>query len=362
MIQVKALRIYQKDIPLYVTALPLSELRDHMELDDYRTDNPNGYQRPLVPRRKAEIAKYVTEGKGLLPTSILACVRKEDEAALSFEDTKPVGQFAVSGTLTIPDGTKLWIVDGQHRSYGVRYAYEFKDALELAAYPFPLTIMVGVDRYTEMLHFNIINTTQKKMPTDIADRHLVQQAEKEGRELIIRGREKDYIRAKATRMVDALNDAQGPWFHKIAIPGVPGRDQGLIRQHAMVTSIEPALKDPWLSVQVEDRVAKLLARYWNALAELWVEAFESPSNYRVQATVGVYSLHGVFPSVVHLCLSQQDFSQQRINELLAATPITSEFWHKEEGHPYTLGTGMASIRALIQYIKDVLPEIPVVGL
>ena len=290
----------------------------------------------------------------------LASAREKRPRSISTRKSH-VGQFAVAGTLTILDDAKLWIVDGQHRSHGVNYAYDRKGAIELADYPFPVTIMVGVDQYREMLHFNIINTTQRKMPTDIADRHLVQQAAREGLDMVVRGREKDYVRAKATRIVDALNEIQGPWFHNIAIPGVPGKEKGLVRQHAMVASLMPTLRDSWLAAR-EDEVVKLLAMYWNALAELWADAFESPKDYRVQATVGVYTMHGVFPSVVQLCLSERAFSQQKMKEMVEATGITSKFWHKVDGDPYTLGTGMASIRALTEYIKGELPAFSAVGL
>ena len=43
---------------------------------------------------------------------------------------------------------------------------------------------------------------------------------------------------------------------------------------------------------------------WYATGELsatvWSEAFEKPKEYRVQATVGLYSLHMVFPSVIQI--------------------------------------------------------------
>ena len=67
----------------------------------------------------------------------------------------------------------MWIVDGQNRFFGVERAYESGASPELEDYPFPVSIIMNVDQYREMVHFNIINTTQKKMPTDIVDRHLV---------------------------------------------------------------------------------------------------------------------------------------------------------------------------------------------
>ncbi len=306
----------------------------------------------------SEMAKYITQHQGVLPTSVLLCTRESDEVPITFEVTSNgLDGSAELGVIRIPDNAVLWVVDGQHRLFGMSRAYE-KGEVDLASYPFPFTVMVGVDRYEEMTHFNIINTTQKKMPTDIADRHLVQKAEREGINLIAKGKEKEYIRAMATRIVDKLNDAPGPWHHQIAIPGVPGRDSGLVRQHTMVVSIEPALKDSFLGARNEDEIVKLLTSYWGALEKVWSEAFASPGDYRAQATVGVYSLNMVFPSVIQLCLAERaDFTEVKMREIWEGSGIQASFWSKDVdvGDTLTLGTGMASIRALAAYLREELP-------
>jgi DGQHR domain-containing protein len=362
MFKTPALRIQQKGVTQYVTAAPLRELRKHCRVDYYRPDNPKGYQRPLVDRRLAEVAKYVTDEAGVLPTSILVCAREEDPIKVAFEEQGNIDGFAVWGMLTVPDGAVLWLVDGQHRFHGVDRAFVRDGDVGLDDYPFPVTVMTGVDQYGEMRHFNIVNTTQRKMPTDIADRHLVMQAEREGLTLIAgkQSGEKQYFRAKATRIVDRLNEETGPWYHQIAIPGVPGRDSGLFRQHGMVVSLESSLKDSFLKTLNDDESAKLLGHYWRALNTVWPEAFDTPGEYRVQATVGVYSLHSVFPSVVQVCLAEHELSEKKMADIWGATGLTSEFWHKQMGDPLTLGTGMASIRALAQSITEALPKAPAV--
>lgn len=356
MIEVPALKIQQHDVALLVTALPLGELRKHAEVDYYKPDNPEGYQRPLVDRRLADIGKYVTEQSGILPTSVLVCVRDEDSNPPRFTPDGPVGEFAQSGTLTVPDGAVLWLVDGQHRHFGVNRAYE-RGAAELANFAFPVTVMMGVDRFVEMKHFSIINTEQRKMLTDIVDRHMVIRAEREGLSMIAAGRrgERDYQRAKSTRITDALDEKPGPWYHQIQIPGVEGRDRGLFRQHGMVASLEHIHRDALLSGMTEGEVTELLARYWRALAGVWPDAFAEPAKFRVQATVGVYSLHMVFPTVVQFCVGEGGLTEDKMREVWEATGIPSDFWHKEGGNPLTLGTGMASIRAIAQHFKDILP-------
>ena len=156
MFQIPALRIDQKGVAMFITALPLGELRKHIKVDYWGPDNDEGYQRPLVDRRLSDVAKYVNEEEGVLPTSILVCVRDGDSDQPTFEVTEGSEEFAQRGILNIPEGATLWVVDGQHRVFGVGRAYERNGDIGLVDYPFPVTIMTGVDRYKEMNHFNIV--------------------------------------------------------------------------------------------------------------------------------------------------------------------------------------------------------------
>ena len=361
---VSALRISQgglgddgsDGLTLYVTAMTLSQLRKHAKVDMWTPSNSDGYQRPLVDRRLRELAKYVQQEEGVLPTSVLVGTRLGDEPQVEPCGFDEDNHAVASGQLKIPDGATLWVIDGQHRLYGVDYAYE-RGAEQLKDYPFPVCVLWDVDRFSEMVHFNIINTRQRKMSTDIVDRHLVQIQKVRGLQMVASGArgEKEYLRAQATQVVDLLNDALGVWQHQIAIPGVPGRDKGLVRQHAMVVSIEPLLKDAWVRGAADDDRVKVLVNFWDAAKEAWPGAFDSPKDYRIQATVGIYSLHMVLPVIIQRCLEHNDLSKDRMRDLLAAMNLPDDFWHKEDGDPLTLGTGMASIRALGQYLTDQLP-------
>ena len=362
---IAALRIVQKgqgeagerEMELYVTAMTLEQIQKYSQVDEWSTSNDDGYQRPRTERRLRELARYVLEEEGILPTSVLVGVRPDDEPRIEPKGFGGGDSAVSAGHLHIPDDAVLWVIDGQHRLYGVNHAYE-RGADHLASYPFPVCIMWDVERYLEMVHFNIINTRQRKMSTDIVDRHLVQRLQKEGIQMMAsnsRG-EKEYMRAAATQIVDRLNEAPGLWQHQISIPGVAGRDQGLVRQHAMVVSIEPFLKDAWVKGIPDDDKVKVLVNFWEAATEAWPEAFDSPRDYRVQATVGIYSLHTLLPVIVQRCLEDRDLSKDKMRDLLVGMGISGQFWHKEEGDPLTLGTGMASIRALAHYLTGMLPQ------
>ena len=363
--EISALRVLQKGlgetdthgVEIYVTAMTLDQIMKYAKVDEWTTTNSDGYQRPRVQGRLRDLAKYILEDQGVLPTSVVVGTRPCDEPRIEPEDFAQDGSAVSAGKLLFPDGATLWVIDGQHRIYGVHHAYE-RGADQLKEYPFPVCIMRDVDRYTEMLHFNIVNTRQRKMSTDIVDRHLVQMKQAKGIQMVAAGSrgEKDYIRALATQVVDSLDETEGVWQHQIAIPGVAGRDKGLVRQHAMVVSIEPFLKDSWVRGISDDDKVKVLVNFWDAAKGAWPEAFASPKDYRLQATVGIYSLNMLLPVIVQRCLEDRDLSKEKMQALLEGMDLAQDFWHKEDGDPLTLGTGMASIRALTHTLMERLPQ------
>src|SRR3970040_1552775 len=114
-----ALRFRQKrpDVNLYSAVVPLKDLLGRSLPDTYRHDNRQGYQRPLTPSRLRQVSTYLREEEGVLPTSLLLCIRQPDHA--SFEAAGIESRGGHARVLTIPAGVPLWLVDGQPRLAGL---------------------------------------------------------------------------------------------------------------------------------------------------------------------------------------------------------------------------------------------------
>src|SRR3990170_8599644 len=232
-----ALRFRQKrpDVNLYSVVLPLKDLLGRSHPDTYRHDNREGYQRPLTLSRLRQVSTYLREEEGVLPTSLLLCIRQPDHA--SFERAEIDSACGEPGMLTIPAGVTMWLVDGQHRLFGLERALTKDKADWVADYPVPVTIIDGIDAYEEMRYFHVVNTRQKGVPTDVVDRHLLTMREAEGTALLEREGERSYLRGRATMFCDVLNsDPASPWYGTIIMPGEKRRPHHLMRQHGMVTS------------------------------------------------------------------------------------------------------------------------------
>src|SRR4030065_21159 len=101
--ELEVTRINQKGIDLYLGWLPAEELIKRGRVDTWTPGHTDGYQRGLVPKRVGDVAWYLREAEGIMPTSILVSIRS---------DIKPDEE---KRKLDIPDEVILWLSDGQHR-------------------------------------------------------------------------------------------------------------------------------------------------------------------------------------------------------------------------------------------------------
>lgn len=339
-----------KDVNLYVTAIPLKELIGRFDSDTYSSENPSGYQRQVTNARLRKISQYVRDEEGLLPTSVVLCIRQPHNAI--FQSTA-----GDAGTITIAPDIPLWIVDGQHRLFGLQRAMVKDKAKWLADYALPVVIVDGIDDYEEMRTFHVINTRHKGVPTDIVDRHLETMRDSEGLALIEREGEKNYLRGRATTLTDVLNnDDSSPWQGMIRMPGDPLRPEHMLKQHSMVTSLEPVLKDSFMKRVSDEEAAKLLLNYWNAATDIWRTAFDTPKEYVIQKPLGAGALHHIFPDVLEICRSEDDFSQAKMADTLSYVGRSAGFWHIQRGHYMVRTTGSRAVKALAEYLRERLPR------
>ncbi len=352
-----AIRFRQKrpDVNLYVTALPVKDLLGRFSSDTYRSDNPAGYQRPVTPSRVRQLSSYLRTEEGILPTSIVLCIRQPHRA--QFEAAGLETGSGESGLLTIGPEVSLWVVDGQHRLSGLERALKKDKAKWVADYPLPVVVVEGIDRYEEMRYFHVINTRHRGVPTDVVDRHLLSMKEAEGVGLIEREGERGYQRARATMLTDLLDtDVSSPWRGMIRMPGEALRPEQTMRQHGMVASLDPVVNDSLIRRVSDEEAGKLLLNYWNAARDLWGSAFEAPQEYVIQKSLGAGALHQIFTDVLELCRAADDYSREKMNDTLSYVGRSAGFWHSVRGHHMVRQGGARYMRALAAYLRERLPR------
>lgn len=318
----------QSDTQLYFAVVKAKDLVAKLEAglwapDIFKASNQEGYQRSLSQARAREFGRFI-RGKGISPLSILINFRE--------------GTIGVSpdGTLELPDG-KAYIVDGQHRAAGISYALEMD--LSLGEYEVPIIVMSVPDRYEEARQFVIINRTQKGVRADLAERFLLQAVRREGRRALVDLRDSGVLRrvltrvewvTKAVEIADILNaDQISSWYRRIRLPNEP-RNGTVVAQKSFTDSLEPVLKDHYFEGKDTHVIATALRNYWNAIKELCEAAFEEPSEYVIQKTLGVGVLHKVFPRVSEVCTDNKGnrvLTKDMIKSLLQPLPqMNSGYW------------------------------------
>lgn len=201
------------------------------------------------------------------------------------------------GVLQIEEGRTVWLVDGQHRLAGLRYAAERKEDVNEMEYP--VIIMNQPSSYEEAKQFVIINKNKKGVRTDLAQRFLMQAVKEEGREKLRIMRDsgalagvglKDFEwNTAAIEITDILNsDKKHLWYGKIRLPNEP-KDGTVVTQGAFSTSLEPILKAYLFEGKPVQGIASAVGNYWDAIKELCEAAFENPDSYAIQKTTGCLS-------------------------------------------------------------------------
>jgi DGQHR domain-containing protein len=357
-VELPAMRLEQAGTKLYVTHLTAGDLsKGSIQVDAWSPTNTTGYQRMPIKARFRKIARYAMGkegGRPILPQAIVLNVR--EVGVLEFEDSG-----TGLGRLRIPHGTTLWEVDGQHRIGGLRYAVEqnpdFKD------YTVPVVITEGLSRLEEAVLFFVINTTQKRVPTDLAQRIIEQEMGDEVLKLKLVAEGKDWI-PLGTKIVDVLLQTPGhPWYGRIGVPGT--RLAGVqIKQVSFVTSLKPILVNSIYSQLEPEEIAQLLIRYWQAWEEVCPEAFQAPDEYVIQKTVGVFPLHMIAAQVFDMVRSEKGrITKDGIVEVIRALDRSlgekyesgSAFWHAKVGEAGKYA-GAKGFRIIAEILREHLPE------
>jgi len=358
-LKVPAMKVQQADTVLYLTFLRAKDVINGVsEVDAWSPSNRSGYQRMPTQARFRKIARYVMGkegGRPILPQAVVLNLR-EGGSPLKFT-TSEDGPF---GTLEIKHEQRLWEVDGQHRLGGLRVAVE--ENPPLGEYPVPVVITEGLSRLEEAVLFFVVNTNQKRVPTDLAQRLIEQQMKDPNLKLQIVAGGKDWI-PKGVKVVDAILAVSGhPWEGKIGIPG-PKTAGALTKQVSFVSSMKPLLTSLYGSVDPEE-IAQLLIRYWQAIEAVYPEAFADPDEYVIQKTVGIFPLHAIAPEVFDMVRTGHGkITKDALEEVISALDKNlakdyaggSDFWHGEDGEAAKYGS-QKGFRMLADIFREHLPK------
>lgn len=146
-ISLATILVRQNESRYYIASMPSEYLSDTCFTVTREDDPVEGFQRRLNENRAKEIAKYIDDKKGSIPTAIVLSAQEESNLkhnvknkTISFNRNK----------------NSFLVIDGQHRVWGFSKA---KNSVRV-----PVVIFEGLSRLEEAQLFIDINTNQQKVP------------------------------------------------------------------------------------------------------------------------------------------------------------------------------------------------------
>lgn len=371
-LRVRAIRFEQSGRVFYSSVIPAGDILSRSQVDEWSADVPEedaGYQRAPLGTRLRAVANYMEEADAVMPVGGLLNARAGTDAAhgqvLGFEADEDQSGPIQTGWLSVPSSaTPLFIVDMQHRLLGIQRAIEDDGREDLADFPMVLTIADGLSKIEEIEQFELINTTQKKVRTDLARRLMSIQLSDPDTALKYdqKGRKWE---ARGPKIADWLNHNSDVWHDGIMPPNKTKKDMptALSKETSFVTSLKPILQTPVFQRSEDEHVATFIDRYWTAVRNIWPDAFEQPALHVIHQTAGIYSLHMLMPEIVELVREEHGMDLKTVlsaeNFTKAMDPwsksLPPDFWARdaEEGAAQ-YGTGMGAFARLAATLRSKL--------
>lgn len=134
-----------------------------------------------------------------------------------------------------------------------------KDALEngsnnIEDFQLPVVILENVSKEDEITQFLQINTTAKKVKTDLASRllkELYEKNEMHKNSIICKG---DKWKMNGIKIADKLFELQNPpWYRRIRLPNAE-KEETTISQTSFVESLRPVIAEGLLSTLVDKNI------------------------------------------------------------------------------------------------------------
>jgi len=211
--------------------------------------------------------------------------------------------------LKIPNQPKAaWVIDGQHRMFGLRQAR--------TKYDLVVNAFVGLDVAEQAKQFKTINSKQKGVPTSLLY------------DLLDLTKDGTYVQQRGHELATKLNeDPESPWKGQI---DMTGSGDGLITQTRVVTALEGLISERGALFQYsEEEQYGILRNYFVAIKNIFGSDWANKNSVLTKA-LGFSALLTVLPQVLAICL--QRFSDFTVPSIVAVMKPMKTYSFSVENH------------------------------
>lgn len=309
---------------------------------DSQAPKQHGYQREPMTERLNGIAKYFAE-EGGRPTPIIVSVRLTDHDDIEeFEELFNEGR--------IDEIHHRWhkaivsVVDGQHRYLGLVRAQEKDPSFNPMV---AVQLNYGLEFKTEAEMFDIINSTQRKLPKALI--------EVTAGDIVDAGK-KTHAQMVREIAFSLARDKDSVWYNQVNMTGArdpkkPVTYEGLRRSTAnmftntVISRLQGRMQRNRDQADLNpEQVAK---DYWRLVSEACAPAWknqprpgrdpetgkpiEIPVEYRIKDLVGVAALAKLGHDIITSCLEHKDFKGEMVGFVSKLNEVD---WEKRPGNPW----------------------------
>jgi len=318
-IKANAICCKQNNSIFYVTVIKSDVLKKMCYVSRKKENREKGFQRLLNPKRAKDIAAYLDDKKGKIPSAIIVSAQLDTKLTFNKEDNTISFNDTENGFL---------VIDGQHRLYGL---IESKNSYEM-----PVIIFNDLNSYDEVKLFIDINTTQKGVPAALI-LDIKNQAGTESK-----------LEERQRKLFDRINDES-------VLAGflLPNESKtGKISRTVFNASTEKIFTDSILFDKGDDAIFKVLCNYFEAIDTIFKST--ENKNARLNKSVLFKSVMDIFNDICEKCYnSYENFKVDSFIEILS--PLSELNFDS-----YT-GTNKAAQKSIVTEMKSLLRDSMVIN-
>lgn len=330
---IKVQKCQQNDNAVYTGKMSVAELIKVSDVDYADADEGrSGYQRKPNEKRFHEIANYMKYDKSMLPPAIIMSYRGTLKTANKNGDIMDI---------EIPNGEKLWVIDGQHRLGGLKLlatdaAY---DCGHYKNFQMPVVIIECPSINVEAYQFSVINSEAKKVSKYLANEGILKGGGKG-----LTGKKSWLSRAVATTEY-LYKNPNSLMYQRIKHPNSDRGGDYFCSALGMMNSLDTLLSSPDYAAlwdKEPEKIMKMVSDYWAAWKEVVPFCFEDHKKYALFKNSGLISLNYCLVTMITQIKktypTQEEF-EKVIKKL--GNYITREYWSVEsaDGMIHNLGKG-----------------------
>ena len=356
-VSVPAVQAVQNGHQLFLFFLSADTLKDlPIQVERYDPDKPydahdQGYQRSPERNRARRFSRYLQNADALSPT------------ALMLNDRHSVTEFDAQRNELLFDTAKgpIFNYDGQHRELGYRFRLE--DDPSFGKFCIPVVMTRGIDKLTEMLQFQTINSTAKGVATSLVNAILAKHHAREGDDVLSGTvQTRNVVGYKVTEQVN--NDPDGPWHQLIVLPNqklwtkkeiteVPARKHTrVVKANSFVDALRPLYDYVTMlrgvTATVDERaeeIASIVNEFWTALKDQMPDAFASPRDSALFKSGGIGPIHLVLRDLLtKMYLARRQFVRNEFKIMIAGSDLLTDadFWSSSNENGARIYSGKAN--------------------